>query len=388
MGEKPDLLNPQGLGQPPLEEPAPFRRPNAITRDTAKQVEELKEKSFKAHDGAVWSLAFGTSGAEFVSGGADYKARVWDADTGKKRLDDLEGHFEAVKAVAMSPDNQLIATASAKGHIKFWNRSGGTVVRDVIHESAAPRGKRPNREKTEPKPINDIAFSPNGDYLASASADHSIKIWDAQTGQPDSDLPDGTGHKTSVQGVAWITDTALLSCGMDNQLCRWEPPLAAPAIGNRLGFAVRKGNGNVIHITGQGGPVLCVAVGHQTITVGGQSKKRMAYGTQLGGIGYWDGQFPGNQETWRRLREHNDDIRAIAFSVDDSLLVSASWDQTIKLWDTESYKVVHTLVIEKDDPKVYCMTFSPDGHWIITGHSDGTIRFWGLPEKATNAAAQ
>jgi WD40 repeat protein len=94
--------------------------------------------------------------------------------------------------VAFSPDGNLLATASADGTIKLWARSG--------EERATLRGHTAS--------VGYVAFSPDGSRLASASEDATARLWDAATGER---LLTLAGHTGAVWHVAFSADGAWLA---------------------------------------------------------------------------------------------------------------------------------------------------------------------------------
>ncbi|CAD5125830.1 DgyrCDS14032 [Dimorphilus gyrociliatus] len=73
-------------------------------------------------------------------------------------------------------------------------------------------------------------------------------------------------------------------------------------------------------------------------------------------------------------RAHDDEVSAVV--VDHGVIVSASHDHTLKVWDLETEKLLHTLNGHTD--QVWCCTISSDGDWIVSGGRDGTVRLWKL----------
>src|SRR5256885_929684 len=69
--------------------------------------------------------------------------------------------------------------------------------------------------------INQIAWSPDGGRLASGADDQTVRLWNAQAGQPLRTLP---GHTNGVFSVAWSPDGGRLASGADDRTIRlWDP---------------------------------------------------------------------------------------------------------------------------------------------------------------------
>jgi WD40 repeat protein len=76
------------------------------------------------------------------------------------------------------------------------------------------------------------------------------------------------------------------------------------------------------------------------------------------------------------LMGHSHIVSSLAMSEDGKLLVSGSWDQTIKVWQLETGKLLRTLKGHRD--KVYAIALSPNGQIIASGSADKTIKLWHL----------
>jgi WD40 repeat protein len=79
----------------------------------------------------------------------------------------LSGHSAAVTALSFSPDAQMLASASADHTVRLWDTATGTLRMLLSGHSAA---------------VTALSFSPDGQMLASASADHTVRLWDTATG--------------------------------------------------------------------------------------------------------------------------------------------------------------------------------------------------------------
>ncbi|WP_143727734.1 nSTAND1 domain-containing NTPase [Moorena bouillonii] len=79
-------------------------------------------------------------------------------------------------------------------------------------------------------------------------------------------------------------------------------------------------------------------------------------------------------QTLHTLEGHTDTVNAIAFSPDGKQILSGSRDDTVRLWDTETGTLIHTL--EGHTNTATDIAFSPDGKQILSGSGDGTLRLW------------
>lgn len=146
------------------------------------------------------------------------EARLFEADTGKL-LKVLGAHGDVVQDVKFSPDGQLLATASADGTIVVYDAATGARRRVIANHSDA---------------VTAIAFSPDGKRLASASLDKSAKVFDLTTGASVSTY---IGHEAAVYGVVFGEAKQVFTAGRDRKVHAWNPD-DGKKIGDISGFSL------------------------------------------------------------------------------------------------------------------------------------------------------
>ena len=141
--------------------------------------------------------------------------KIWDSATGKE-LFALKGHADTVGSVAFSPDGQRLASASWDQTVKIWDSATGK-------ELFALKGHA--------GPVRSVAFSPDGQRLASASWDQTVRIWDSATGK---ELFALKGHAGPVLSVAFSPDgQRLASANEDGSIHLWETTSVSREIQHR-----------------------------------------------------------------------------------------------------------------------------------------------------------
>jgi WD40 repeat protein len=130
---------------------------------------------------------------------------VWEAETGKE-LHSLTGHEGGVYSVSWSPDGNRLATASNDGTVRVWDAGSGGQLLTITVIAEGSRSQ-----------VWNASWSPDGHWLASGSDDGTARIWDANTGK---ELLTLRGHSCAVTSVAWSPDSKRLVIGSEDHTAK------------------------------------------------------------------------------------------------------------------------------------------------------------------------
>src|SRR5258708_5408766 len=207
------------------------------------------------------------------------------------------GHLASVNALAWSPDGNFIASASDDTFVQVFELPTGT--RRIIY-------------KGHTEEVAAVAWSPNGHFIASAGQDQTVQVWNADSGG--APVLTYKGHTDRVNGVSWSRDSHLLVSGSDDKSVQvWQA-----------------GSGDRAFI------------------------------------------FLG----------HTAGVLCVGWQPNDSSAASGSWDGTLRDWAT----VQHGDHFNAGDQifkygghgknEVYALGWSPDCKYIASGGADGTVQVW------------
>jgi WD40 repeat protein/serine/threonine protein kinase len=268
-----------------------------------------------------------------------FLARRWDlANAGSKLANPraIEAHTGGISRIAFTKDGQRVATSSYDGTVKIWDAKSGQVLHRIV---AAPRHALC------------CAFNPSGTRLAvggghqDTNTDRFVHVYDTSTGQKVLDLDD---HGHVVFCVGYSPNGKWLVTGSFDHLVK-----------------VRDAEtGKVLHeLPGHVDGGLAVAFS--------PDNKVLATSSNQGTVMLWETK---NFDRIDQLRGHVNRVTSIAYTPDGKLLATAGVDMRVKLWDAESHKLLRDLTGHTAD--VWSVAFTTDGNRLASASGDGSIIIW------------
>jgi WD40 repeat protein/tRNA A-37 threonylcarbamoyl transferase component Bud32/energy-coupling factor transporter ATP-binding protein EcfA2 len=244
----------------------------------------------------------------------------------------FDGHTEAVRSVVLSPDGRTALSGSADHSLILWDVETGEVLRRFEGHSDV---------------VQSVTFSPDGRTALSGSADHSLILWDLKTGEM---MRRFEGHSDIVHSVALSADgrTALSGSG-DHTLILWNL---------ETGEAIRR-------LEGHSDIVFSVALSPdgQAALSGSADRDLILWDLETG-------------EAIRRFEGHTDWVTGVVFGPNGHTALSGSADTDLILWDLESGAEIQHVVGESGE--VLDVALSSDGRTALSGTSDSKLISWDL----------
>ncbi|KAE8389620.1 hypothetical protein BDV23DRAFT_184222, partial [Aspergillus alliaceus] len=237
----------------------------------------------------------------------------------------LEGHRHSVNAVAFSPDGQTVASASYNT-VRLWNIATGAAKQTLQGHTDSVRA---------------VAFSLDGQTVVSASFNGTVRLWDTVTGAAKQTLQ---GHTDSVRAVAFSPDSQMVaSASLDHTIRLWD-----------------------------------MATGAAKQTLQGHTDSTVASASLDHTVRLWD--MATGAAKWT-LQGHRSWVNAVAFSLNGQMVASGSYDRTVQLWDMATGAAKWTLQGHRS--WVNAVAFSLNGQMVASGSYDRTVQLWDM---ATGAA--
>ncbi|MEO3743333.1 TIR domain-containing protein [Plantactinospora sp. B5E13] len=314
--------------------------------------------------------AYSPDGATLAVGTDDGGVLICDTAAGLP-VRTLQGHRSRVYLVDYDLAGHQLVTASADLTIRLWDADHGD-LRHVLEGF---------RDWVWP-----VTVDPGRGRLAAGDAAGVVRIFDTATGELRHEWP---GHASPVWTAAFSPDGTLLVVGDSVGTVRgWDTGTGELRYEHRdaeVGYRLRIGpDGTSLAVAGQGGRVRIrdAATGAERLVLRGHEADvyavdfaadggLLATGDTSGLVRLWE---PATGRPVRSLARQGGAIYSVRFSGDGATLAVASSDGGVRLWDVASGQLRHEL--SRHRGSVWPVSFHPSGEQLVTSSNDGTTRLW------------
>jgi hypothetical protein len=261
----------------------------------------------------------------------NWEIKLWEASTGRC-LRDFTGHTNAVRAVAFSHDGQRLATASHDHTTKIWDIESGEEVLTLKGHNGV---------------CWTVAFSPNGEWIATGGADKQVILWNARDGNQVRTL---TKHQGIVGHVTFSSDgTRLASSAFDATVRVWD--------------------------TASGEELACFVTEHNNFKRGAAFNPDGTRLVTIGGNANCQVWYIATRDVISELNSHGANVLAVDWSQDGRLIATCGANEVIQIWDATTGTELQTWA--GFSGWVYCLAFRPDNQELACGQGS-LLHRWNL----------
>jgi WD40 repeat protein/energy-coupling factor transporter ATP-binding protein EcfA2 len=306
-------------------------------------IEGKELKTLQGHSDRVYSASFSPDGNTLVSAGDDNTVKLWSIGDLQPKV--FEGHDKksSLYSVSFNPTNSQIIASAGDGNTIIFSDLNGHQVSKLKPINQFKPGTSWNR-------IWSLSFSPDGQMLASANYDRTIRLW-SLNGQQKGILK---GHNDEVIDVSFSPKDLFLlaSASYDGKVKLWR-------MDSQKNFKIFK------TFNGRAGKARSVS-----FSPDGQ---KIASAYDDGTIKLWQVDGAEEQQPRTSIKAHKSYITDVLFSPDGQKIASASRDKTIKLWYLDGREVS---TLKGHFGEVNRLSYSRDGKILVSSSTDHTIRVW------------
>ena len=340
----------------------------------------VEMENFPVSDGFIISFAMSHADSFIAAGDTGGITRLVDVETHEILWTYSRQDRKPIHSVWFSPNDRYVVVGYFGGVIDVLDAKSG---------QSFPGFTRHDKEVTS------LQFLSDGNGVITASRDGSVRVWELNTGREVGERKSTPYHGTkgiSVQAINPNNLNEVATGDFDGALFLWNR-----VTGKKLALNFHKGIDEISHLSfSNDGSCLLVAEGEKRIRV-----LDRASGTELAVIRPESGfvrvalsqdneriltaPLSGRPQIWAPVhplsgltdtlnQAHNDIVIYAAFSPDGSRIVTASYDKTVKVWDTATQELL--IVFRKHTNELLKADFSPDGQRVVSVDSRGVSRVW------------
>ncbi|MCA9090226.1 MAG: hypothetical protein KDA90_16510 [Planctomycetaceae bacterium] len=319
-----------------------------------------------------------------IVGNHENDVQLWGAQG--KPLRKLQGHDNWVDAIQFSNDGSLLITGGGTS-VLVWKMGAATNDSKAYQQSGEERASL----STDNFPVQHVSLSRNGRWLAAAVDSDPVAhvyVWNAETLELHAKIPAGA---PVLHDAHFRRDSKLLYQHSNGEMVVWEAgrkkEMRRLDIHDTDGeFGISRGPDHKLAIGSVRGEILIAdGVTGETIrrfpahtaAISGvditQDGTLVASGSHDETARIWEAATGKLVDTLPRLPGTHMTYHAVAFSPDDTLLAAGN-DNAVIVWDVVGHKLRHMLAGHRGYCR--CLGFSPDGKWLVTGGDDNLVKIW------------
>jgi WD40 repeat protein len=314
---------------------------------------------------------------------------LWDLDA-RRCIARMTGHQNTIWNLAFSPDGHRLASASQDQMVRLWDGGTGALVATL---------------KGHSRPVMELTFNRDGRYLATGSIDQTVLLWDGSTGEF---LLALRGHNGQIGGLAFNRDGLLASSSADKTVRLWEPE-------QTLRLTSLRGHGSYVYDVAfhPDGRYIASAAWDGTIRLwdldSGRQTGCLRHAVDIVSGVSWDPRGERLVGTVRKDTQHSGGVvwavasgqcvgrldaqtgnssidTSYIFSPRGDVIAGGGCDGAVRLWSTKTFEQLATLSAPQGpDREIGYLAFRPDGMQLAAGRADGSISLWSIADRRLSA---
>lgn len=322
-------------------------------------IENLQELSTLDGESEIRSLALSHDGRKLITGGEDNIIRIWDLNTGKL-IKKLVGHTGKVKALVISSPSEIIS-GSYDNTIKVWDSISGSQIREMQSTGT----------------FYSLLLNPDATKIVAGRFEKGIRVWDIKT--KNEPLKFETKHRDVIRSIIFTPDSnKIISCSADTTIKVWDSHTSQL----------------LMDLIGHTDTVFCLLVISSVIQRANKNINLMneEFQTDLKKENYTgsvliSGSYDQTIKIWdlctgnliRTFEAHKGAVFSLCEIPAEPKFLSAGQDGNIYYWDMRESKLIHTFISHKEPVRI--VTISPKKDFFASGSIDKSIKLWDLNKK-------
>lgn len=359
----------------------------ALLAEVEATLADRRAVTLRAGSAAITTLAWAPGGHTLVTGDGTDALALWRLDAPSPTVPLLLlGHVGAITALAIAPDGHTLVSASSDRTLRRWDLQ----AEDPGASAAVLRGHE--------AAVVACAISPDGRWAVSGDALGTLRAWDLGAAVPAESPPRAGAHEGPVTDLRFEATGTVLSAGDDRMLRRWRiekdgtlrPSARFEGATSGLTRIALDRGGRLIAGAADGSIALwephgsttapLTLVGHGdrvndlVVTADGRT---LVSASDDDTLRVWDLGAADPSIASIVFAGHTGDVTAIRLAGADTRVISAAMDHGVRAWDlTKKDRMVDQVVLGEHEGAITALAIAPDGSLGASAGDDGEVRLW------------